>query len=83
MTNKTDWYEEAADKFIAFLGDLASTEIPVIKHLQENDVRFHFEAGRIIRNDLRELGYSDSTYGNLDDHYQEILKLVYSKEGLA
>jgi hypothetical protein len=80
-----EWYEEAADKFIEFLDKEtqgSEIEMPVIKSLQEEDVRFHFDAGMIIRNDLRNLGFTDDKHGNLDDHYLEILKICYEKVGI-
>ena len=77
------WYKEAAKAYRRFLGKDAYTEIPVIHHLQETDPRFHFSAGMQIRNELRELGFTDAKYGNLDDHYQEILKILYKEERIV
>lgn len=75
----TWWYDEAAEKLFDFL---EYHEIGELKHWQENDVRFHFEAGMWVRNKLREFGYTDDKFGNLDDHYQEILKIMFGKVGL-
>lgn len=79
LIDGTQWYQEAADKVF---DDLEYHEFGELKYLQENDPRFHFEAGMVIRNQLREFGFSDDIYGNLDDHYLEILKLVFKKIGL-
>ena len=74
----TWWYQEAADKLFDML---EFHELGELKYLQENDPRFHFEAGMWVRNTLRELGYTDDKYGNLDNQYQEIIKLVFKKVG--
>lgn len=75
----TNWYNEAAQKFFDML---EYHEFGELKYWQETDPRFHFGAGMVVRNQLRELGYTDDIYGNLDDHYQEILKLVFEKVGM-
>ena len=38
--------------------------------------RRHFEGGMAIRNRLRDLGFLDETYGNLDDHYVAIVEIA-------
>ncbi|PAD70664.1 hypothetical protein CHH83_02340 [Bacillus sp. 7586-K] len=81
----TDWYDEASKSFIKWVEDHSVEpfyEFENIKHEQDNDIRFHFDGGMWIRNLLRELGYTDDIYGNLDDHYQHIIKIVFDKVGL-
>ena len=80
------WYEEAATAFIlALSGDPDYPAVEILKEIrksQENDIRFHFNNGMVIRNTLRECGFTDDTYGNLDDHYFPILNIAYRKCGI-
>lgn len=79
-----EWYEEAATKlYNYFVTNFHAKEVlKDIKEDEKTDIRFHFNTGMAIRNTLRELGYDDDMYGNLDDHYIEILNMVYVKVGL-
>jgi uncharacterized protein (UPF0128 family) len=78
------WYEKAADDLYKyFQKDYHVREVlKDIKEEEKVNIRFHMSTGMNLRNTLRELGYNDETYGNLDNHYIEILHLTYKKAGL-
>lgn len=81
-----DWYEKAANDFIKHLDEdkigHSKRLLRYIKKAEETYIRFHFDTGMQIRNSLRQLGYTDDKYGNLDNHYLEILKICYKKVGV-
>lgn len=80
-----NWYNEAANDFIKWINNHSVEpyyEVENIKYEQENDARFHFDGGMWFRNVLRYLGYTDDKYGNLDDHYISILKIIYKNMGI-
>lgn len=80
------WYQKAAEDYIKFIdhesGGRAKEDFIGIKNSMQTNPRFHFDLGMVIRNELRDLGYYDEEYGNLDDHYQEILKVCFEKAGI-
>lgn len=78
LLNGAWWYEEAADKLF---DELEYHEFGELKYVQENDPRFHSNGGMWVRNQLRDFGFTDDKYGNLDDHYQSILNLLFKKVG--
>jgi hypothetical protein len=79
-----DWYNNAAEDFLDCFDNYQDMENTVHDLHQDNntDFRFHFSGGMWFRNSLRNLGYADDVYGNLDDHYDSVLKIIYNKFNL-
>lgn len=76
------WYDQAANDFILHFEQDAYEVLKNIKYQYDLNPSFHMEEGLEFRNLLRELGYKDDKYGNLDNHYIVILNLCLKKVGL-
>jgi len=77
----TSWYSDAADKLYHIIDTqtIAAIATELAYGNKEWFIPNHMYWGVWVRNQLRMMGYTDDIYGNIDDHYVDIVELMVAR----